>query len=145
MGHTGDIESRYTANKGVLPITMVEDMRQALIRCEPYLCTMQEKTVDKKEMLLEMWREQARLYGIDPLKVKIEKQRELGRDLGQDEERDTLRSEIAKLAIHPQKLRPGHQKTKLVTEEELTTYLNKGWQLAKELRSGKMLIAKGPR
>jgi hypothetical protein len=26
-----------------------------------------------KEMLLEMWREQARLYGIDPLKVKIEK------------------------------------------------------------------------
>jgi hypothetical protein len=28
------------------------------------------------------------------------------------------------------------------TEEELTTYLNKGWQLAKELRSGKMLIAR---
>ena len=142
MGHTGDIESRYTTNKGVLPITLVEDMRQAFIRCEPYLCTVQEKTVDKKEMLLEMWREQARLYGIDPLKVKIEKQKELSRELAQDEEKEALRSEIAKLAIHPQKLRPGHQKTKLVAEEELTSYLNKGWQLTKELRSGKMLIAR---
>jgi hypothetical protein len=28
------------------------------------------------------------------------------------------------------------------TEEELTTYLSKGWQLTKELRSGKMLIAR---
>ncbi len=144
MGHTGDIESRYTTNKGVLPVTLVEDMRQAFIRCEPYLCTMQDKGGDKKEMLLEMWREQARLYGIDPLKVKIEKQRELKRELGQDEEKDAIRSEIAKLAVHPQKLRTGSigGKTKLVTEEELTTYLNRGWQLAKELRSGKMLIAK---
>lgn len=144
MGHTGDIESRYTTNKGVLPVTLVEDMRQAFIRCEPYLCTVQEKTVDKKEMLLEMWREQARLYGIDPLKVKIEKQRQLGRDLEQDEEKEAIRSEITKLAIHPQKIRtiPTNQKTKLVTEKELTAYLNKGWQLTKELRSGKMLIAK---
>lgn len=141
MGHNGDIESRYTTNKGVLPVSLMEDMRQAFTRCEPYLCTVQEKTADKKEMLLEMWREQARLYGIDPLKVKIEKQRGLRRDLGQDEESEALRSEIAKPAIHPQKKRSALGKTKLVTEEELTTYLNKGWQLAKELRSGKMLIA----
>ena len=72
--HKGDIELSYTTHKGVLPVTLVEDMRQALIRCEPYLCTIQEKTVDKKEMLLEMWYEQARLYGKDPPKVKIEKQ-----------------------------------------------------------------------
>jgi len=94
-------------------------------------------------MLLEMWREQARLYGIDPLKVKIERQRELKREIGQDEEREAIRSEIAKLAVQPHKLRmTTPRKTKLVTEEELTAYLNKGWQLAKELRSGKMLIAR---
>lgn len=142
MGHTGGIESRYTTKKVVLPITLFEDMCQAFIRCEPYLCTVQEKTVDKNEMLLEMWREQARLYGIDPLKVKTEKQRELSRELAQDEEKEAIRSEIAKLAINPQKLRPGDRKTKLVAEEELTSYLNKGWQLTRELRSGKMLIAK---
>jgi len=144
MGHKGDIEAQYTTNKGVLPVALIADMRQAFIRCEPYLCTIQEKTVDKKEMLLEMWREQARLYGIDPLKIKIERQRTVGRELGQDEEKDAIRSEIAKLAVHPQRLRMTHiqQKTKLVAEEELTTYLNKGWQLTKELRSGKMLIAR---
>jgi len=58
-------ESRYTTNKGVLPITLVQDMRQAFIRCELYLCTVQEKTVNKKEMLLEMWREQARLLSMN--------------------------------------------------------------------------------
>jgi hypothetical protein len=31
------------------------------------------------------------------------------------------------------------RKTKLDTEEEPTSYLNRGWQLTKELRSGKML------
>jgi hypothetical protein len=29
-----------------------------------------------------------------------------------------------------------------VTEEELAMYLNKGWQLTNELRSGKMLIGR---
>ena len=53
-----------------------------------------------------------------------------------------MRSEMAKLGIHSRKMRLAHRKTKLVTEEELTAYLNKGWQLSKELRSGKMLIAK---
>ena len=99
-------------------------------------------TVDKKEMLLEMWRDQARLYGIDPLKIEIEKQRGLSRELGQDEEKEAIRSEIAKLAIHPQRVRPTHQKAKLVTEDKLTNYLSKGWQLTKELRSGRMLIVK---
>jgi hypothetical protein len=119
-------------------------MRQAFLRCEPYLCTVQDKGVDKKEMLLEMWREQARLYGIDPLKVKIVKQRELKRELEQDEEKEAIRSEIARFTVQPQRLRPSQigGKTKLVEEEELTSYLNKGWQLTKELRSGKMLIAK---
>jgi len=93
-------------------------------------------------MLLEMWREQARFYGIDPMKIKIERQRETGHELGYDEERNMITSEIQKIALYPHK----HlgtlvkRKTKLVTEGELTAYMNRGWQLAKELRSGKMLI-----
>ena len=73
----------------------------------------------------------SKLYGMEPLKVKIEKQRELRRELGLDEEKEAIRSKISKLAIHPQKLRPGHQKTKLAAEEELTSYLKKGWQLTR--------------
>ncbi len=38
-GHKGDIEARYSTNKGRLPPEMVEDMRSAYKACEPFLST----------------------------------------------------------------------------------------------------------
>jgi hypothetical protein len=38
-GHKGDIESRYSTNKGRLPEDMVEGMREAYKACEPFLGT----------------------------------------------------------------------------------------------------------
>jgi hypothetical protein len=40
MGYKGDIEARYSTNKGVLPPGMVEDMRKCYKECEPFLSTM---------------------------------------------------------------------------------------------------------
>ena len=37
MGHTGDMEARYTTNKGRLTEQMIEDMRGAFARSEPFL------------------------------------------------------------------------------------------------------------
>ncbi|MEM3448328.1 MAG: hypothetical protein QXP38_05535 [Nitrososphaerota archaeon] len=37
MWHKGDIEARYSANKGVLPPYMIEDMRKCYKECEPFL------------------------------------------------------------------------------------------------------------
>ena len=39
MGHIGDIESRYSTNKGRLPPDMVEEMRSAYLRCSPFFET----------------------------------------------------------------------------------------------------------
>lgn len=39
MGHKGDIEARYSTNKGVLPPDMIEDMRKCYKDCEPFLST----------------------------------------------------------------------------------------------------------
>ena len=44
MGHKGDIEAHYTTNKGILPVDLIEDMRQTYMRCEPYICTIQQET-----------------------------------------------------------------------------------------------------
>lgn len=33
MGHKGDMEARYTTNKGRLPNEVIEDMRKAYERC----------------------------------------------------------------------------------------------------------------
>jgi hypothetical protein len=35
MGHKGDIEARYSTNKGVLPPEMTEGMRKCYRDCEP--------------------------------------------------------------------------------------------------------------
>ena len=39
MGHTGDMEARYTTNKGRLPESMIEDMREAYRRSQSYFQT----------------------------------------------------------------------------------------------------------
>lgn len=39
MGHKGSMEARYTTNKGRLQKELIEDMRTAYERCEPFLST----------------------------------------------------------------------------------------------------------
>jgi hypothetical protein len=39
MGHKGDMEARYTTNKGRLPDDVIEDMRRSFASCEEYLST----------------------------------------------------------------------------------------------------------
>jgi integrase len=43
MGHRGDMAARYSTNRTNLPQEMVEDMRAAYKRCEPYLDTRQKQ------------------------------------------------------------------------------------------------------
>ncbi|MDH3312944.1 MAG: hypothetical protein OEM28_07325 [Nitrosopumilus sp.] len=55
-------------------------MKEAYERSQSFLIPFEENNEtanekDKKELFLETWREQAKLYGIDPMKIKIEKQR----------------------------------------------------------------------
>ncbi len=49
MGHKGDIEARYSTNKGRLPPSMIEEMRDAYKRCEPLLSTKAE-TVSEEQI-----------------------------------------------------------------------------------------------
>ena len=88
-GHKGDIESRYSTNKGRLPEEMVEGMREAYKSCEPFLSTVTqplEHSSIVKEAKVEALKSIAKsLLGIDLLEVKVEKEKELQRDLDKDE------------------------------------------------------------
>ena len=93
-------------------------------------------------MLLEMWREQAKMYGMDPMKVKYEKERELGKELSLDEELELLTTEIKKLAM-PQLNNNGKPyQSKIIGEKELVSYVEEGWLIVRELSNGKFLIKK---
>lgn len=37
MGHKGSMEAKYTTNKGMLPLELIEEMKQAFQRCEEFL------------------------------------------------------------------------------------------------------------
>lgn len=53
MGHKGDIEARYTTNKGRLTDDMIEDMRRCFTQSQKYLESIERETIDKKQMLIE--------------------------------------------------------------------------------------------
>ena len=140
MGHKGDMEARYSTNKGKLPENLVEDMRSAYAASSEYLETTPRPERDKKEMLLEMWRQQAQMYGIDPMKVRIEKERELGKELSMDEEQELLTTEIRKLTI-PQLSNNGKPyRSKIISENELPSHVEDGWEILRELKNGRFLI-----
>jgi len=141
MGHKGDIEARYSTNKGVLPPDMVEDMRKAYRECEPFLLTSAaslEHSDIVKEAKIEALKSLAKsLLGIELLDVKIAKEKELGRELTADETIQLFEEEL-------KKLREGkHNPQRIIREEELEKYLAEGWQFVSTLPSRKILIKKG--
>lgn len=58
MGHKGDIENRYTTNKGKLPEEVIEDMRSSFKKASEYLLTMKTEGESSEEQLKKMLREQ---------------------------------------------------------------------------------------
>jgi len=147
-GHKGDIESRYSTNKGKLPPNMVEDMRTQYKACEPFLSTISnlEQSAVVKEAQIEALKSVAKnLFGIDLLDVKVAKEKELEKDLTPAEELRLYEDEIKKRRISPEKLRKDERvstfENKLVKERELERYLNRGWEMVQTVNS-RILIRK---
>ena len=65
MGHKGDIEARYSTNKGRLTPTMIEEMRKSYKKCEPILST-QSSELSKEEVKQTVKEEFLSLAGIKP-------------------------------------------------------------------------------
>jgi len=139
-GHKGDIESRYSTNKGRLPEQMIEDMRKCYRDCEPFLsATVQplEQTAIVKEAKVEALKSIAKsLLGIDLLDVKVAKEKEQKRELTKDEEIELFETEIKKMRSEER------DPQIMVREEELEKHLADGWQFVSILPSQKILIRK---
>jgi hypothetical protein len=140
MGHQGDMEARYSTNKGRLPQQMIEDMRASYRKCQPYLETLTQP-INQSSIVKEAKKEALKslaksLLDIDLLDVKIAKERELDRALDVDEE-------IALFETTIQKLREQDDDPQLiVAEADLEAYLHDGWEFISVLPSQKILIRK---
>ena len=137
-GHKGDIESRYSTNKGILPEMMIEGMRKSIQVCEAFLGTTaqeMDQSMVVKEAKLEALKSIAKsLLGIDLLEVKVAKENEIERELNRDEEIELFENEI-------KKRREGEKDPQIIVQEnELEAHLTEGWQFVSVLPSEKILI-----
>ncbi len=136
MGHKGDIEARYTTNKGRLPDGLIEDMRRCFTQSQKYLESVERESVDKKQILLEMWKEQAKLYGINPAEILKERQK-VGFSL--EEMIEAIKSELRN-TMRGFSYASQPYKSKIVGEQEMVKLVGEGWDLVKELNNGKFLV-----
>jgi len=157
-GHKGDIEARYSTNKGILPPDMIEDMRRSFMDCEEHLSTMSPSREEDPELttirtmvesgVLDLSKPNVKQYlvkklGIENAESRIAEMKEEG--LGEDEA--YARVVCRELGIKPMKIEVSNKKDgdpkKIVSEGELELYLAEGWDVQTVLPSGKILVRKG--
>ncbi len=124
-GHTGDISARYSTNK-VLPKDIIEEMRTAYKRCEKYLVTDLPEGISEQDSL-KILREST-INAIEifaDIKVSQEEKERLY-SLSIDE----FNEELKKLSRQSkaQEINQGNP-NKIIPENELESYLNRGWTL----------------
>lgn len=122
-----------------------EELRRMYLEREQFISissggeTMSEEV--KKEMLLSVWRDQARMYGIDPQKVRIERE-----NLTAEEEVSVIQVEIKRFIDQALRLRgdgngnSNHYETKVIAEKDLESYLNAGWEFQAQVNKGKAVV-----
>jgi len=142
-GHVGDIEARYSTNKGKLPPTLIESMRSKYQACEPYLST--APRIDQldvvKQAKLELLQTFAKHFLGENIDIKLNKV--TGQELTVDEKIQIYEEKLSsykdkQLITTTQNTRFGN---KLIEENELETYLNEGWEMVQVVNS-KILVRK---
>jgi len=132
MGHKGDIESRYTTNKYRLPPPLLEDMRSAYRRCQPYLQTEAPSGMEDTKL---QFRQQLLIvagYSEDEVAtVELEK-------LSDDDIRDRVRKKLIKENNNGNGSRTLRQK--VVPLDEVEKHIESGWEYVSQLPNGKAVI-----
>jgi len=113
---------------------LVEEWRKA----EPLLSLSGAEDVErlKKDLVLEALRRLAETFGVDPMKVRVEKQKQLGREPTPEEEIETIQNEIKRFKFG------NSDPKKIVGETELEKYLAQGWDVQTVLPSGRIIVKK---
>ncbi len=130
MGHVGDIEHRYTTNKGRLPAQVIEDMRESYAKSREHL---QTKVLEspKEEDLKRMFRsELLRMAGFTEEKIDEESLLELT----EEEFREGVRGRLLNTNSS------NNSNQKVISIEEVEKYLKDGWEFVTTLPNDKMIV-----
>jgi len=163
MGHTGDIEARYTTHKGRLSEQMIEDMRSSFSKSEEFLTTIPRSgVVDEERIKIDAVLAIAKMQGFSTEKL------DSVRKVLQESENPTLEEVMELLSADlPSSLTVRHLgssplsssvtvkdtgtetkdvgkpfEAQIVDESELTDYLERGFDLIATTNDGKYILRK---
>lgn len=129
----------------------IDKLREQFKQAESSLNTDISQSSVAKEAQKEALKTIAKnVLGVDLLEVKIARENKLGRKLSLDEEIELYEKEMGKLRVIPKVQRregncDGNSRrceSKLIGEGELVRYLEEGWDIARELRNGRIAVRK---
>ena len=127
MGHTGDIEARYTTNKGRLPESMIEDMREAYRRSQSYFQTTGAKGTEdlkatfRKQLLLVAGFSMEEVDALDP---------SMDDEAFQEMVRKRLLGAMANNGANQ----------RLIGVEEVERFLSRGWDFVATLPDDRIIV-----
>ena len=127
MGHKGDIEARYTTNKGRLPEEVIEDMRGAYRKCQEYLQT--ERGEDEGKLRDSFRRQLLLVAGFKPEEVD-------GMDLSMDDAQfqETVRKRLLGQSPGP------NASQRVVSVGDVDKFLSKGWGYVASLPGNRVIL-----
>jgi len=131
MGHTGDIEHRYTLNKGKLPENTIEEMRNSYQKSLKFLET-ENKGISESEMdktIKDLKTSMLVLAGFSEEEIEKEKLLELSNE-------DLIKKIDEKRIKH---LNNGNSQ-KVVSMRELKQYIEQGWEFVANINSREAII-----
>jgi integrase len=130
MGHVGDMEARYTTNKGRLTKDMIEDMREAYKRCQTFLQTAKKTGKDEEELKIMFRRQLLMVAGmtekeIDGLNLET---------MGDEEVQDMLRRKLLGAMAN------NGNRQKVVLVGDVESYIQQGWEYVGSLANNKAIM-----
>ena len=128
MGHMGDIEARYTTNKGRLPEEFIEDMRESYRRSLEYLET--SKVEVSEDRLQNALRRQLLLVaGFDGDEID-----DLDLGMSDDEFQETVRKRLVGSMVN------NGNSQRVVSMGEVEEFLGRGWSFVAKLSDEKAVL-----
>lgn len=129
MGHKGDIEARYSTNKGRLPPTMIEEMREAYEKCEPIISTKAESP--SEEQIKKAFKEQFLLMSgyskEDMEKMNLD-------DLSNEELQNIVRQKLLGVMTN------NGSRQKVIPLGEVRSYIGQGYEYVAPLPDGEAIV-----
>ena len=126
-GHKGDIEARYSTNKGVLPPDMIEDMRESYRKCLKYLEV--EEKEEEKDFTKEFRKQLLLIAG-----YKEEEIEKMDLNMKDEEFQRIVRERLLGYMVNNGK------KQRVIRANEIEDYINNGWEFIALLPDNKAIV-----